>query len=123
MPNGCFIYISLVSLLFAIIIFSTEIRSSFCIDAIPAFSSKLKGTAESVGENLYGIKRVVGKTVMRFLNPSGIDDYGNNPALLFVFEGENVCVLWLNELKSLRQLNHPNVIKPYFNISRYYFNR
>lgn len=119
------IYISLKCEPIAAIIFfsSSEIRSSSpCIDELHKLSSKTQGTAQSVGENLYGIKRVVGKTVMRFLNPSGIDDYGNNPALLYVFEGEKVCVL-LGELDILNQgiLNHPNVIKPYFKISRYYF--
>ncbi len=97
--------------------FSIEIRSSFpCIDAISK-SSIIKGSTESVGEHFYGIMRVVGKTVTRYPSPSG--------NLEFDFEGEKVSVLWRDERhnteKILRQLNHHNVIKPYFRVSRYYF--
>ncbi len=57
-----------------------------------------------------------GKIVTYYPNSSGVESFGF--AGFFVFEGEKVSTL--NNLESidiLKQLHHPNVIKPYFRIN------
>ena len=62
------------------------------------------------------IKGVSGKIVTYYPNSSGVESFGF--AGFFVFEGEKVSSLNnLGSIDILKQLHHPNVIKPYFQIN------
>ena len=101
---------------------STDIRSSSPgTQAIPNLSSSNKGSIQQQSiEEIYfpEIKGVSGKIVTYHPNSSGVES--------FVFEGEKVSRITIlfdrynfnfGNINILKQLHHPNVIKPYFRIN------
>jgi hypothetical protein len=99
---------------------STDIRSSSPdTQAIPDLSSSNKGSIQqhSIGEIFPEIKGVNGKIATYYPNSSGVGSFGH--AGFYVFEGEKVSPLYnLGSIDILKQLHHPNVIKPYCKINR-----